>query len=164
MAKTNTSWFREHYPELAMAALVAALLYAVPSTYRNQVALERQSEGLRSVQAELKAMKQSFVAVLLDKNTDKTKVIQGLVSDARTLQGAKHFAAGEYQEAYAIWRPAAELGNRDAQVAMAVADAALQQKALNTSLPLQERKRAAQAAGMVGDFEFLQDSDDKQGR
>jgi hypothetical protein len=162
VAKSKGNWFRDHYPELAMAALAAALLYSVTATYRNQVALERQSETLKSVQAEIGAMKQSLVAILIDKNADRTKAIQDLVSDTQTLKGAKHFAAGEYRQAYAIWRPAAELGNRDAKAAIAVADAALKQKALNVNLPIEERKRAAQAAGMTSDPEIFNAPDDRQ--
>ena len=162
MVKTKTSWFREHFPAIAVGLLMAALLYAVPATYRNHVALERQSEVIKEVQDELKSMKQSFVAVILDKNTDKTKAIQDLVSDARTLEGAKHFAGGQYEKAYAIWRPAAKQGNRDAQAAIAVADAALRHNALNVNLPLNERRRAATAAGVALDLPLQPESRPEQ--
>ena len=145
------SWLKAHAAELVIGAIaVPSLLYAVPTAYKTEQGLAAQSEELRSVHAELRDIKQSFVAVLLDKNPDKTKIIERLVSDSRALQGAQLFEQGQYQAAYAIWRPAAKQGSKDSALALQVATAALKQKATDASLPNTERQKAAATLAGLG--------------
>jgi hypothetical protein len=155
MAKQE-SWLKAHAAELLIGAVaVPSLLYAVPTAYKTEHALAAQSEELRLVRAELRDIKQSFVAVLLDKDPDKAKIIERLVSDARAIQGAKLFEQGQYQAAYAIWVPAAKQGSKDSALALQVATAALKQKATDPSLPESERQKAAATmAGFGVEFDF----------
>lgn len=155
MAKQE-SWLKPHAAELVIGAIaIPSLLYAVTTAYKTEQTLAAQSEELRLVRAELKDIKQSFVAVLLDKNLDKTKIIERLVSDARALQGAQLFEKGQYQAAYAIWVPAAKQGSKDSALALQVATTALKQKAADQTLPEGERQKAAAAMARFGvEFDF----------
>jgi len=150
------SWLKAHAAELVIGAIaIPSLLYAVPTAYKTEQALAAQSEELRSVRAELRDIKQSYVAVLLDKNPDKNKIIERLVSDTQALQGAQLFEQGKYQAAYAIWVPAAKQGSKDSALALQVATAALKQKAADPSLPESERQKAAAAmAGFGAEFDL----------
>lgn len=150
MAKQE-SWLKAHAAELLIGVVaVPALVYAVTTSYKVDQALTAQSEQMHSLRVELRSIKQSFVAVLLDKNPDKTKIIERLVSDTEALKGAQLFERGQYQAAYAVWAPAAKQGSRDSALALQVATAVLKQKAVDPALPEIERRKAAAAMAGFG--------------
>ena len=145
------SWLKAHAAEIVIGAVVVpALIYAVTTAYKTEHDLAAQSDELRSVHVELQDIKQSFVSVLLDKDPDKTKIIERLVSDAQALQGARLFEQGNYQAAYAIWVPAAKEGNKDSALALQVATAALKRRATDAALPPSERDKAMAAMAGMG--------------
>jgi hypothetical protein len=149
MAANRSSWLKEHATELLIIGIFgSALLYAVTSAYKNEQMLSSQSEQLSQIRGDLKEIKKSFISVLLDKNPDKSKIIERLVTNESTLEGVKNFKAGNYAAAYAIWVPSAQKGNKDSAVAIAVANAALEQRAADKSLSPHERSKVM--AAMAG--------------
>ena len=130
MIKSITKKFGEF---LIVAILFGGVFYAVTTSWKND-------ERLTAIGSDIKSIKKSMVALLLDEKPDKSSIAKDLISDAKFLKGVESFKAGNYENAYSIWQASALKGNRDSIYAIAVATESLKQKLNNKSLPDPERK------------------------
>src|SRR3990167_759836 len=118
---------------LIVGILLVGVLYAVTTSWKNE-------ERLTLVGSDIKGIKRSMVALLLEDKPNRSSIVKDLVSDAGFLKGVESFKAGDYENAYSIWESAALNGNRDSVYAIAVANDSLTQKLHNESLSEPERK------------------------
>lgn len=118
---------------LIVGVLFVGVFYAVTTSWKNE-------ERLAVVGSDIKSIKKSMIAILLEKKPDKYSIAKELVSDTNLLKGVESFKAGNYENAYSIWRASALKGNRDSVYAIAVANESLRQKLDSQSLPDPERE------------------------
>lgn len=126
--------FKKVFVEFFIACiLLGGVYYAVTTSWKNE-------ERLTAVGNDIKSIKKSIIALLLEDKPDKSSIAKELVSDAKMLKGVESFKAGNYENAYSIWKASASKGNRDSVYAIAVANESLNQKLNNQSLPDPERR------------------------
>ena len=155
MNSNASSWFKEHAATfLLVGVFFAGLVYAITTSWQSEQKLAAQSEQLGQIRGDLAEIKKSFISLLLDKNTNKSDIVKGLVSDSRTLKGIEQFKSGQFETAYAMWVPSAKEGNKDAAYAIAAANAALRQEASDASLPYEQRNKAHAALSKAPKVEF----------
>ncbi len=118
---------------LVVVILFGGVIYAVTTSWKNE-------EQLTVVGSDIKSIKKSVIALLLEEKPDKSSIAKELVSDAKVLKGVESFKAGNFENAYSIWEASALKGNRDSVYAIAVANESLKQKLHSQSLPEPERK------------------------
>jgi hypothetical protein len=147
------------FAEWAIVALLfGGLLYAAMTSWQNDTRLKTVSE-------DIKGIKRSMIAMLLEPNPNKSEIIKGLVSNASFSEGINKFRAGNYAAAIQAWGSSASSGNQDSLQAISVATAILKQKAQAANLSTEERtkiQKALQVAGMLDavlDVEVLEMGD-----
>lgn len=118
---------------LIVGVLFAGVYYAVTTSWKNE-------ERLAVVGSDIKSIKKSIISLLLEDKPNKSSIAKELVSDAKLLKGVESFKAGNYEDAYAVWRASALKGDRDSVYAIAVANDSLKQKLDDKSITGQERK------------------------
>ena len=146
LAKNKEGWLTANFWEIAFTVfLVPALGYIGFATHDNAQQLTKQAEELKSMHGEVKDIKKSFIAFLLDANPNKSEIIRGLVNDAKTLEGIDRFRAGRLEDAYAVWTKSARQGSVESAYAIAAANAALKQQIEDPTLDPSEREKAEAA-------------------
>lgn len=123
---------------LIVGVLLAGVLYAATTAWKNE-------EKLLVVGEDVKSIKRSLLALVLDAEPDKSSIAKELVSDATLLKGVESFKAGEFRQAYEEWEAAARKGDRDSVYAIAVANDALRLKLERTDLSEAQRREIRSA-------------------
>lgn len=136
----------KHKEKIAEWCVVVLLLggvgYAVITAWKNETRLATVGEDVKSI-------KRSMISLLLEDTPDKAGIVKDLVGSTQFLEGVESFKLGNYKEAYATWELAAEAGNRDAVYAIAVANDALRDKAINPSTSESEREEISRVLEMA---------------
>lgn len=118
---------------LVVGVVLLAVLYSATNSWRN-------SEKLTNLTNDMKRVKESLIAMLLDENPNKTELARKLLASSALLDGLDKFSSKKYADAFLIWESAAKSGNEDSIFAIYAARQALRQKImkLQESLPRAE--------------------------
>ncbi len=128
-----------------VVVLFGGVLYAATTSWQNDARLKTVSE-------DIKGIKRSMIAMLLDPRPNKSEILKGLLSDATFSEGVKKFKAGNYTAAYQAWGASASSGNRDSVYAIVVATDLLEQKVQSASLSAEERTKIQDALKFAEKF------------
>ncbi|MDN3555525.1 hypothetical protein [Halomonas maura] len=113
--------------------LLGGVLYAATTAWKNKSRLTIVGEDVKSI-------KRSMISLLLEDDPGKSGIAKDLVGSTQFLKGIESFKAEAFEAAYHNWEMAAEVGDRDAVYAIAVANESLREKIANpeTSEPQRE--------------------------
>ncbi|MCG7900717.1 MAG: hypothetical protein JAY85_19935 [Candidatus Thiodiazotropha weberae] len=76
------------------------------------------SQKLSTLTDDVKGVKKSLIAMLLDENPNKTELAKGLLASSALINGLHKFNSEKYTEAFEVWKSDAISGNEDSTFAI----------------------------------------------
>lgn len=96
---------------LLIGVVLGAVLYSATTAWKN-------GEKLTGLESEMKGVKESLIALVLDDRPNKTDLATRLLSDVSVIEGLDEFKEQNYHSAFSLWSEAALKGDESSAFAI----------------------------------------------